>query len=481
MTTVEKVRFAPSPTGPLHIGGARSALFNYLEARHSGGKFIVRIEDTDLERSRREYEDEIVKSLQWLGMDWDEGIVVGGDNGPYRQTERLDIYQQYVKKLLAEDKAYYCFCTEEELDAEREQQMARGEMMRYSGKCSHLTKEEVAQRMAAGEKPAIRLRVAPGQTLTVHDHVRGDVEFETDTMGDFIIVKNDGIPVYNFAVVLDDVLMGVTLVMRAEEHLSNTPRQLLIYQALGLEAPEFAHVSLILGSDHQKMSKRHGATSVMAYREMGYLPEAVFNFLALLGWSPEGEQEIMTADEIIAQFDVNRVSKSPAVFDLDKLNYMNQQHIKRLPTEELAARMRPYLEDSEFAAQIEALSPEKYLVLAQALHDRLVCLADVREQAQVFLKKEAPGEEAAALLADPENQAMLKLFAEEFADFDFAGAAEIKSFIKKFIKAHGFNAKNVYMPLRSALTGATHGPDLPWLILFWDKEETLKRVQEAIK
>ena len=475
-----KVRFAPSPTGPLHIGGARSALFNYLEARHTGGSFIVRIEDTDLERSKREFEDEIIKSLQWLGLDWDEGIVVGGENGPYRQTERLEIYQKYVQKLLEEDKAYYCFCTEEELDAEREQQMQTGALMRYSGKCSHLSKEEVEKRIAAGEKPAIRLRVAPGQTLEVHDRVRGDVRFDTDTMGDFIIVKNDGIPVYNFAVVLDDVLMGVSLVMRAEEHLSNTPRQLLIYQALGFEAPEFAHVSLILGSDHQKMSKRHGATSVMAYREMGYLPEAMFNFLALLGWSPEGEQEIMTPEEIIAQFDVSRVSKSPAVFDLDKLNYMNQQHIKRLSIEELMLRMRPYLEDSEFAADMQNLSPEKYEVLAQALHDRLVCLADVKEQAKVFLRREENTEEAQELLAVPENQAMLTCFAEEFAALDFTEAAEIKSFVKKFIKAHQFNAKNVYMPLRSALTGVTHGPDLPWLILFWGKEETLKRIQAAL-
>ena len=475
-----KVRFAPSPTGPLHIGGARSALFNYLEARHAGGKFIVRIEDTDLERSKREFEDEIIKSLEWLGLDWDEGIRVGGENGPYRQTERLEIYQKYVQKLLDEDKAYYCFCSEEELDAEREQQMNQGELIRYSGKCSHLSKEEVEKRIAAGEKPAVRLRVQPGQTLEVHDRVRGEVHFDTDTMGDFIIVKNDGIPVYNFAVVLDDVLMGVSLVMRAEEHLSNTPRQLLIYQALGLEAPEFAHVSLILGSDHQKMSKRHGATSVMAYREMGYLPEAVFNFLALLGWSPEGEQEIMTPEEIIAQFDVSRVSKSPAVFDLDKLNYMNQQHIKRLTVEDLMQRMRPYLEDSEFAQDLKNMAPEKYQVLAQALHDRLVCLADVKEQAKVFLRRQEAEGEAEELLQVPENKAMFKLFMEEFAAFEFTEAAEIKSFIKKFIKSHKFNAKDVYMPLRSALTGVTHGPDMPWLILFWGKNETLDRIQAAL-
>jgi nondiscriminating glutamyl-tRNA synthetase len=324
-----RVRFAPSPTGPLHIGGARSALFNYLFAEHTGGDLVLRIEDTDLERSKREYEDEIIASLQWLGLSWSEGVGVGGENSPYRQTERLDIYKKYAAELLEKGHAYYCFCTPEELEQEREDLLAGGEMVRYSGKCSRLTPAQVQEKLQAGIKPSIRFRAPQNKIYIVNDLVRGQVSFESDNTGDFIIVKSDGIPTYNFAVVIDDVLMGITHVVRAEEHLSNTPRQLMIYDALNFPRPEFAHISLILGSDRQKMSKRHGATSLIQYREMGYLPEAMFNFLALLGWSPEGEQEILPAADIIKGFTLHGIQK-PAVFDLDKLNWINQQYLKKL-------------------------------------------------------------------------------------------------------------------------------------------------------
>jgi len=304
-----KVRFAPSPTGPLHIGGARSALFNYLWAAHCGGQLVLRIEDTDLERSKKEYEDEIIASLKWLGISWQEGVDIGGENYPYRQTQRLDIYNKYLSELLEKGDAYYCFCTPEELKQEREEQLARGEMVRYSGKCRGLSQEEIEAKLALGLKPSVRFRAPHNKIYIVNDLVRGKVSFDSDNEGDFIIAKSDGIPTYNFAVVIDDVLMGITHVIRAEEHLSNTPRQLMIYDALNFNRPEFAHISLILGSDRQKMSKRHGATSLMQYREMGYLPEAMFNFLSLLGWSPEGEQEILSAREIIESFTLERVSK----------------------------------------------------------------------------------------------------------------------------------------------------------------------------
>ena len=283
MTKV-KVRFAPSPTGPLHIGGARSALFNFLYARRYGGELVIRSEDTDVERSRREYEDEIIESLEWLGINWDEGLKVGGANGPYRQTERADMYQELVDDLVDRGLAYPCFCTEEELEEERKQLLEQGEIVRYRGRCRNLSEEERRARLAQGIKPAIRLQVPPGRVYVVEDLVRGNVVFESDTMGDFIIMKSDGLPTYNFAVVIDDHLMGITHVIRAEEHLSNTPRQLAVYEALGFTPPKFAHVSLILGKDRQKMSKRHGATSVIQYRQRGYLSEALVNFLALLGW-----------------------------------------------------------------------------------------------------------------------------------------------------------------------------------------------------
>lgn len=310
-----KVRFAPSPTGPFHIGGARSALFNWLYAHHMNGTFLVRIEDTDLKRSTKESEENIKDSLKWLGLNWDEGIDVGGDNGPYRQTERLDIYNAEVKKLIDEGKAYYCYCTEEELEESRKEQIAAGKTPVYDGHCEHLTQEQIDQYKAEGRKPVVRLKVRKDGVFAFDDMVRGHVEFQASGIGDFIIVKSDGIPVYNFAVVIDDAKMGITHVIRAEEHLSNTPRQLAIYEALGYEVPKFGHISLILGADHKKMSKRHGATSVTEYRNMGYLPQAMFNYLALLGWAP-GEQEIFSVDELVKQFSMNRVSSNDAVLIL---------------------------------------------------------------------------------------------------------------------------------------------------------------------
>lgn len=474
-----KVRFAPSPTGPLHIGGARSALFNYLYARHMGGDFVLRIEDTDLDRSKREYEDEIIHSLQWLGLNWDEGIQVGGENGPYRQTERLNLYNKYVEQLLATGHAYYCFCSEKELEKEREEQLAKGELIRYSGRCRALNDEQVKEKLAAGLKPSIRLRVPANQILVVNDLVRGKVNFDTATMGDFIIVKSDGIPTYNYAVVIDDVLMGITHVIRAEEHLSNTPRQLMIYDALNFNRPEFAHISLILGSDRQKMSKRHGATSLMQYREMGYLPAAMFNFLSLLGWSPLGEKEILSAEEIIADFDLDRVTKSPAVFDLDKLNYMNQQHIKKLTLEQLREMLRPYLAESSFAEQIAVLPAEKQGLMIEAVRDHLICLSDIKNLVDVFLQPAELESEAEEVLKGEGVKEVLQLLKDSLTSFDRPD--EVKKFLKAFIKEHKFNAKNVYMPLRAALTGRTHGPELPYLVSFWGEKETLARIDSALE
>jgi nondiscriminating glutamyl-tRNA synthetase len=473
-----KVRFAPSPTGPLHIGGARSALFNYLFAAHEKGQFVVRIEDTDLERSRPEYEDEIIKSLCWLGINWTEGMLKGGVNGPYRQTERLEIYQQYLTQLLEQGDAYYCFCTQEELEAERQEQLDSSSMQRYSGKCSRLDAKEVEERLAAGIKPTVRFRVPEHQTYVVNDLVRGNVSFESDNSGDFIIAKSDGIPVYNFAVVIDDVMMGITHVIRAEEHLSNTPRQLMLYDAFNFAYPAFAHISLILGSDRQKMSKRHGATSLVQYREMGYLPEALFNYLALLGWSPEGEQEILSAEEIIASFTLERVAKSPAVFDMDKLNWVNQQYMKKKTTPELAAMLMPYLSSSAWAAQIEKMDEFRRGLLVEAVRDHLVCLADVRAYINIFFQEAVYEEEALQALAGEGVLNVLETFRDELPSF--SEPAEAKDFVKATVKKLKLKPKDVYMPLRSALSGQTHGPELPYLLLIWGREECLQRINKAI-
>jgi nondiscriminating glutamyl-tRNA synthetase len=474
-----KVRFAPSPTGPLHIGGARSALFNYLFARHNNGKLVLRSEDTDLERSHQEYEEEILESLRWLGISWDEGLQVGGEDGPYRQTERLDIYNEYTARLLETGQAYYCFCTEVELEEERQEAMDSGEMPRYSGRCRHLTPEEVETRRRQGEKPAVRFKVAPNRVYIVDDLVRGRVSFDSNNIGDFIIVKSDGIPTYNFAVVIDDVLMDISHVIRAEEHLSNTPRQLMIYDALNLKRPEFAHISLILGSDRQKMSKRHGATSLIQYREKGYLPEALFNFLSLLGWAPAGEEQIFSPEEIIAAFTLERVAKSPAVFDLDKLNWINQQHIKQKSHEELKSLILPYLQQSRFSKEVAQLDKTQLDLLLEVLRDRIICLTDVNKELEEFFALPEYGNDIPEVMQADSVEQVLEGFISGLPDFQ--ETAEIKQFIKTLTKSLQLKPKNVFMPLRYALTGKSQGPDLPYLIFVWGREETLRRARESMK
>ncbi len=472
-----RVRFAPSPTGPLHIGGARSALFNYLLAVNTGGELILRIEDTDLERSKREYEDEIIESLRWLGLDWVEGVGSAGDKGPYRQTERLDIYQGYAQRLLELGVAYECFCSEAELEVERQDLLAQGEIVRYLGKCRHLTAEERRAKKDAGQKPAIRFRVPDHTILVVNDLVRGNVTFDSSTMGDFIIVKSDGIPTYNYAVVIDDVLMEISHVIRAEEHLSNTPRQLLIYDALNFKRPEFAHISLILGSDRQKMSKRHGATSIIQYREMGYLPQAIFNFLALLGWSPDGEEEILSPEQITKMFSLEKVSKSPAVFDMDKLNWMNQQYIKKLTSAQLKDALMPYLERSEFWKEIELLDDNNLTLLVEATRDYLVCLNDVNEHVAVFFQDLNYSDDALELLKNPDTAQVLKIFADTCPDFTSPEVA--KSYLRQILKDNKLKPRQVFMPIRCAISGQTKGPDLPYFLAIWGKDEVLNRIEKS--
>ncbi|MGE5397976.1 MAG: glutamate--tRNA ligase, partial [Chitinophagales bacterium] len=351
--------------------------------------------------------------------------------------------------------------------------------VRYMGKCRNLTAEERNARLASGITPTVRFRVPEGQTLVIKDLVRGDVSFETDNMGDFIIVKSDGIPTYNFAVVIDDHQMEVSHVVRAEEHLSNTPRQLLIYNALGFNPPEFAHISLILGKDRQKMSKRHGATSVMQYRENGYLPEAIFNFLALLGWSPEGEQEILDADQIIKQFGLDRVAKNPAVFDLDKLNWINAQYIKRKTTQELGQMIMPFLVESPYINAVASLDTRKFHLLIDAIRERLVNLRDAQKEIEPFFAPPLYDSEATKILAQEETQDMFKRVMEFLPDpMIFEDAL---SFVKHAPKSMELPAKKVLMPLRIALTGLTKGPELPHLMAVMGADEVKRRIKGALE
>jgi nondiscriminating glutamyl-tRNA synthetase len=478
-----RLRFAPSPTGPLHIGGARSALFNYLLAKKTGGKLILRIEDTDLARSSRESEQNIAASLKWLGISWDEGPDVGGPYGPYRQMERLEIYRQYTELLLEKGYAYYCYCSEEELEQERQEALAKGAAVKYSGKCFALTAEERAKLEAEGRKPVIRFHVPPNQEIVLDDLVRGRVVFNSEEIGDFVIVKSDGIPTYNYAVVIDDSLMKISHVIRAEEHLSNTPRQALLYQALGFPMPQFAHISLILGKDHTKMSKRHGATSVVQYKEEGYLPEAVVNFLALLGWAPEGEEEIFSLEKLIVEFSLERVAKNPAVFDLEKLRWINGMYIRGCTIEKLVELALPFLRQAGYVSENPSSEEMKWMELVMtALQERLSTIKEVEEQVKILLGEEVTleNEEAAAVLKEETAPLVIRTFQEKLLALEEITPETVKALLKSLTKELKLGGKLVYMPIRVALTGQMHGPDLYLIIAILGKELVVRRLKNSV-
>jgi len=482
MSNTVRVRFAPSPTGPFHIGGARSALFNYLEAKHTGGTFVVRIEDTDQKRSTRESEENIKEALRWLGINWDEGIDIGGPDGPYRQMERLDIYKKYTDKLLAEGKAYYCFCTPEELEAEKEAQMAKGETPVYSGKCSHLSEEQVQQYLKEGRPHVIRVKTPKNETLEFDDLVRGHVAFDSNKVGDFVIVKSDGIPVYNYCVVMDDALMHITHVIRAEEHLSNTPRQLVLYKALGFPVPTFAHVSLILGKDKKKMSKRHGATSVQQYRDLGYLPQAIDNFLALLGWTPDSDQEIFSMEELCQQFSLDRVAKNPAVFDIEKLNWINFHYMKQMDEDQLLALCLPHLQKAGYASDHPSDDELAWLKqMCAAMREHVQYGAQIVDAAKVFFTEDyqPENEETAAVLKEETAPAVLKMFRDELAALDDVTAETVQPLFKKIQKGLKVKGKFVYMPIRVAVTGVMHGPDLNVIVALMGRDKVISRLNAS--
>ncbi len=478
-----RVRFAPSPTGPLHIGGARSALFNYLIAKRFKGQFILRIEDTDVERSSRESEDNIFDSLRWLGLDWDEGPDIGGPYGPYRQMERLAIYKKYIQELIDKGLAYYCYCTEEELEEERQELIAKGEPPRYLGKCRELSPEQKEQFIQEGRKPVVRFRVPGNQEIVVNDLVRGKVVFESNGIGDYVILKSDGIPTYNFAVVIDDYLMKISHVIRAEEHLSNTPRQILIYEALGWETPTFAHVSLILGKDKSKMSKRHGATSVVQYKEQGYLPEAVVNFLALLGWAPEGEEEIFTMEELIEQFSLERVSKRPAVFDIDKLKWINGVYIRGCSSEEIMDLIIPVLQEAGYLP--EKLSDRDYQwtkLVINGLHEKIHTIKEILDHIDVYVgdQVELESEDLKEVLAEEQVPLVIETLKEKIKAIEELTPETVKTMLKEVSKETKQKGRKVFMPIRIAITGKMHGPELHSIIPALGKENVLKRIEKIV-
>lgn len=484
MTEV-RVRYAPSPTGHLHIGNARTALFNYLFAKHHGGKFIVRIEDTDVKRNIAGGEEDQFKYLKWLGMDWDESVDVGGNYGPYRQTERLDIYKTHWQDLLDRGLAYRCYCTEEELEKEREEQMARGETPRYSGKCRHLSAEQITAYEAEGRACSIRFRVPEGRTYTFDDLVKGPITFESDVSGDFVILKKDGIPTYNFAVALDDHLMEITHVLRGEDHVSNTPRQLMIYEALGWEPPRFGHMTLIVGDNHKKLSKRDESVIqfMEQYDKLGYLPEAMFNFIALLGWSPEGEQEIFSKEELISIFDENRLSRSPAVFDKQKLAHLNNYYIKNADPERIAAMAIPHLQEaSRLPAELTAEQEAWAKKLVALYQEQMVAASDIVSLSEMFFRTEVTidDEEAAAVMTESQVPTVLSAFLTKIEAMDEFTVENIGASIKSVQKETGVKGKGLFMPIRVALTGQMHGRDLNQTIYLLGQERIKELLQSRI-
>ena len=480
-----RVRYAPSPTGHLHIGNARTALFNYLFARNLGGKFIIRIEDTDVKRNVAGGEENQLQYLKWLGISWDESIDVGGEFGPYRQTERLDIYSKYWQELLDRGLAYRCYCTEEELEREREEQLARNETPRYSGKHRNLTAEQAAAFEAEGRVASIRFRVPEGRTYTFNDMVKGAISFDTAEMGDFVIVKKDGIPTYNFAVVLDDHLMQISHVLRGEDHISNTPRQLMIYEAFGWEPPQFAHMTLIVNENKKKLSKRDESIIqfIEQYDELGYMPEALFNFIALLGWSPEGEQEIFTREELIDVFAADRLSKSPAVFDTQKLTWMNNEYLKKAELSRVVELCLPHLRKAGRVAEELDEESRAWVDDLIALHqEKLRYAAEIVPITEMFFADEvADEEEASAVLAEESAPAVLQSFLNvlesDSAPFTVDG---IKDMIKSVQKETGMKGKGLFMPIRAALTGQTHGSDLNKSIALLGKSKVIARLKERL-
>lgn len=482
-TTKVRVRYAPSPTGHLHIGNARTAIFNYLFARHHGGDFIIRIEDTDIKRNVAGGEESQLTYLKWLGVDWDESVDCAGEYGPYRQTERLDIYSAHTKDLLERKLAYLCYCTEQELEQEREEQTARGETPKYAGKCRNLTADEQAALAAEGRIPSVRFTVPKDKVYTFKDTVKGDISFNSDDFGDYVIVKKDGIPTYNYAVAVDDHLMAITHVLRGEDHITNTPRQLMIYEAFDWAPPEFGHMTLIVNDQRKKLSKRDESIVqfIEQYDGLGYLPEAMFNFITLLGWSPEGEEEIFTREQLIEIFNANRLSKSPAVFDTAKLNWLNQHYMKQASAERVIELCLPHLKK---AGRLPEQPNEQELKWATALvtlyRDHLRFGAEIVSLSELFFQ-EIPelDDEAKLVMAEDTVPVVLEAFRNEIVAAGEEGFTieNMKVLIKAVQVATGVKGKGLFMPIRVALTGQMHGPDLNGTIWLLGREEVLKRLQ----
>ncbi|MGM0365392.1 MAG: glutamate--tRNA ligase [Actinomycetota bacterium] len=476
-----RMRFAPSPTGGLHIGTARTALFNWLAARSMDGELILRIEDTDIKRSEKVFEESIVGDLKWLKIDWDAF---------YRQSERLKLYSDYAQRLLESGAAYRCFCSPERLKELKEAQYAAGQDSRYDNRCRNLSPEEIDEKLREGRGFAIRFKVPPKKEIVFDDLIRDKISFQTAVMGDFVIIKSDGTPSYNFAVVVDDADMGISHVIRGEDHVSNTGRQILLFESLGLKLPDFAHLSMILGPDGSKLSKRHGATTISQFRDMGYLADAIGNYLSMLSWSPPREEEIFTIEQAAGNFSLSGVSKSPAIFDTDKLNWINGNHIRRLSSAKLLELAVPFLSKKGVIGKGEIKDPRskaKIKKAVEAYQNKIKSLSELGDLlGGLFEEKiEEFEKEAVDILSKDSSAKVVELFLAEMEkraekkDLSEQEAGDIIKGMQNRLKSDKIKGKLLYMPIRASVTGKTHGPELPKIISILGPGACIERIKQT--
>lgn len=476
-----RVRFAPSPTGYLHIGGARTCLFNWLFARRLGGKLILRIEDTDFERLKENSIQQILSSLKWLGLDWDEGPEKGGDSGPYFQSQRLDIYKNAAERLIAEGKAYYCYCTPDELDEQRKKARETSTHFRYNGRCKELCEKEKERFLREGRKPVVRIKAPTEGETVVNDIVRGKVSFDNSLLDDLIILKSSGVPTYNFACVVDDSGMKISHVIRAEEHLSNTPKQIIIYQALGYDCPQFAHVPMILAPDRSKLSKRHGATSVEEFRDQGYLAEAIVNYLCLLGWSTENQDEIINLREASEQFTLERVSKNAAIYDTRKLTWINGHYLKTSDIDYITNLALPFIDETDIS--LEGHDFEKIKSIVALIREKVWTLTEIAEGTRYFFEREFEYEQKGVekYFYREGVSELLREITKKMEVVEPFNQSTVESVYRTYAEELGIKAAELIHPTRLALTGRTVSPGLFEIMEIMGREECVYRLLKAIE
>ena len=473
-----RVRFAPSPTGYLHIGNVRTALFNYLFAKQNKGTFILRIEDTDAERSKAEFETKLCEDLRWLGLEWDEGPDVGGQYDPYRQTERFALYQDIARKLMDEGKAYYCYCSEEDLEKRRKEQLARGESTRYDNRCRSLTDEERAQFDKEGKRPSIRFTVSDGK-IKIKDIIRGEVDFDLSLVGDFVIVRPDGSPTFHLAVCVDDGLMKISHVIRGEDHFSNTPRHVEIFKACGFTVPQFAHMPLTMGPGGEPLSKRLGAMSIAEYRRMGYMPHALCNYMALLGWSPGTDEELFSFDELIAKFSLKRVARSAAIFDVTKMNWVAGEHVRMLSDSEYVKKCVQYiLQEKIVERDLYRKRPEWYERVLLVFKNYIHCFSELKGRLVLF--GDAIAFDDTGLLRGESAQVVLNELMRLLQSLEKLDEDNFDKVFKDLKKRVKYKGKELYLPVRMAITGQEHGPELKQVVVLLGKNNCIKRLERAL-